>query len=147
MRRQKDKKRARQPGQGPGSGLARKVWVAVAMLAVLTIGAALILLPKVRRASPQNGRSQSTPPSKMIPDEKEVFAAYAGSVSCKECHEEAYDLWKTSNHALAERHLAAVLDEPAFQPARIFQHGSQHTTVRLTNGQYEIGRASCRERV
>src|SRR2546422_2671696 len=74
----------------------------------------------------------------MIPDEKEVFAAYAGSVSCKECHEEAHDLWKTSNHALAERHLAAVLDEPAFQPARIFQHGSQHTTVRLTNGQYEV---------
>ena len=45
----------------------------------------------------------------MIPDEKDVFAGYAGSASCKDCHGEAYDLWKTSNHAMAERQPVAVL--------------------------------------
>src|ERR1035438_5096991 len=37
------------------------------------------------------------------PDEQKVFAQYGGSESCKDCHAEEYDLWKKSNHGLAER--------------------------------------------
>jgi tetratricopeptide (TPR) repeat protein len=138
MRRQKDKKRRGQPAEGPDSPRARKVWSAAATLAVLLALAAVLIVPHVRRASPRSGRLQSSPPAKVIPDEKGVFAAYAGSASCKNCHEEAYDLWKTSNHALAERRLAAARDEPAFQPSRTFQHGTQHTDVGFANGQYQV---------
>ena len=47
-------------------------------------------------------------------------------------------MWQASNHALAERKPEAVLDEPAFQPSRTFSHGSQQTTVAVTNGHYEM---------
>jgi tetratricopeptide (TPR) repeat protein len=60
-----------------------------------------------------------------------VFAAYAGSESCRPCHEEAYHLWEHSNHGLAERPPAPALDRAAFEPARSFKHGSQETSVRL----------------
>ena len=32
-----------------------------------------------------------------------VHAQYAGSASCRECHEAAYKGWLDSNHGLAER--------------------------------------------
>jgi len=46
---------------------------------------------------------RSAPSRAVVEDEKTVFAAYAGSASCRECHKEAYDLWAKSNHGLAER--------------------------------------------
>src|SRR5512140_1378732 len=51
-----------------------------------------------------DGRSRTGRAAQAFPeDERKVFAEYGGSASCQECHEEAYELWKTSNHALAER--------------------------------------------
>ena len=68
----------------------------------------------------------------------DIFAAYAGSESCRGCHEEAHAAWAKSHHGLAERPLRAGLDTSAFEPARIFSHGSQATETRRTNGRPEI---------
>lgn len=70
--------------------------------------------------------------------EAKVFATYAGSISCRECHQLEYDLWARSNHGLAERPLRAEVDGAAFNPARSFKHGSQTTQVRNQNGEFQI---------
>jgi len=68
------------------------------------------------------------------PDETKVFAQYAGSESCKDCHAEEYALWKKSNHAQAERLVQPARDRIEFDPARTFKHGSQTSTASWSNG-------------
>jgi len=63
---------------------------------------------------------------------------YAGSDSCKDCHRADYDLWEQSHHALAERPLQPATDRVAFSRARSFKHGSDTTTARIENGEYQI---------
>lgn len=53
-----------------------------------------------------------------------VHAGYAGSASCKECHETAYAGWIDSNHGLAEREYRKDLDEKAFSPKQTLTHGN-----------------------
>ena len=71
-------------------------------------------------------------------NQKQIYAAYGGSASCRECHAEAYDHWAKSHHALAERLPAPALENAAFMPPRTFRHGTQATSLRGTNGRYEI---------
>ena len=63
---------------------------------------------------------------------------YAGSDTCKDCHRADYDLWSQSHHALAERPVQPATDQIAFSPSRSFKHGSETTTVRIQNGEYQI---------
>ncbi len=70
------------------------------------------------------------------PPEK-TYAAYAGSASCRSCHAAEFAAWAGSHHGRAER-LPDATDENAFQPARTFHHGTQQTSLRATNGHYEI---------
>lgn len=65
----------------------------------------------------------------VIPDQAATYAAYAGSASCRECHEEAYALWEQSNHGLAERPLSPERDRDAFDPPHSFRHGTQQSSV------------------
>jgi len=67
-----------------------------------------------------------------------VYADYGGSASCEECHAEEFAAWKHSNHGLAERELAAAMDDAAFIPERTFHHGTQQTTVLTNNGHYAL---------
>ena len=67
-----------------------------------------------------------------------LYAAYGGSASCRECHEEAFKKWAGSHHALAERLPSPVQEDAAFFPSRTFSHGTQQTTVRGTNSHYEL---------
>lgn len=76
-------------------------------------------------------------PAGAEPSASNDFSAYAGSESCRDCHRTEYDLWKQSHHALAERSLQPG-DGIAFTPSHIFKHGSDTTTVRVENGQYQI---------
>jgi predicted CXXCH cytochrome family protein len=66
------------------------------------------------------------------------FAAYAGSDSCRDCHRDDYDLWKSSHHAQAERPMQPATDQATFAPTRSLKHGSETTTFQFTNGQYQI---------
>lgn len=69
----------------------------------------------------------------------EVYRAYGGSASCRECHEEAYAAWAGSHHALAERAPQPDQDAAAFVPARTFPHGSQQTRVGTNaSGRYQL---------
>ena len=72
----------------------------------------------------------------VMPDEKNVFAQYAGSQSCRECHPDQFAKWQQSHHGLAERKPDARIDDAAFVPAHTFTHGSQSTTVSKQNGDY-----------
>lgn len=63
---------------------------------------------------------------------------YAGSDSCRDCHRAEYDLWVQSHHALAERPLQPDVDQVAFSRGHSFKHGSESTTVRIENGEYQI---------
>lgn len=73
-----------------------------------------------------------------LESETKTYAAYGGSASCRECHEEAYALWAKSHHGLAERPPTAARDDAAFVPARTFAHATQQTTVLATNGHYAL---------
>ncbi|MBI2926189.1 MAG: tetratricopeptide repeat protein [Verrucomicrobia bacterium] len=79
-----------------------------------------------------------TATSSAQPADTVLFAAYAGSDSCRDCHKEAYERWKNSNHALAERAVDATLDRSAFDPPRTFKHGSQSSEARIAGERLEI---------
>lgn len=68
----------------------------------------------------------------------EIYAAYGGSASCRECHEEEFAAWEHSNHGLAEREPEAAMDDAAFIQERTFHHGTQQTAVLRNNGHYEL---------
>jgi tetratricopeptide (TPR) repeat protein len=63
------------------------------------------------------------------------FGAYAGSVSCRECHARAYQLWAGSHHAEAERQVSTNRDRGAFDPAREVKSGSAKTVAQWHAGQ------------
>ncbi len=63
--------------------------------------------------------------------DKDLFATYAGSASCRACHPKESDAWATSHHALAERPVDLAKDRAAFDPPRSFAHGTQRTEVKL----------------
>lgn len=110
------------------------------LLAAGFLGLAAILSYFARSGPPHSSNipAGSAPAPFTLETDRQTFAAYAGSASCKECHAEAFELWAHSHHGLAERLPAAKLDQAAFEPARTFPHGTQQTSVRTTNGQYEI---------
>ena len=67
-----------------------------------------------------------------------IYEAYVGSASCRECHAEAFKKWAGSHHAEAERLIQTNRDQAAFVPAREFKHGTQKTFVQWHNGQAQI---------
>jgi tetratricopeptide (TPR) repeat protein len=67
-----------------------------------------------------------------------IYAAYAGSASCRECHAEAFKKWAGSHHAEAERLIQTNRDQAAFVPAREFKHGTQKTFLQWHDGQAQI---------
>src|SRR5262245_46924 len=65
--------------------------------------------------------------------EETIFASYGKSPGCKSCHEEAYNNWDKSHHALAERAVTLGEDGVAFEPAREITHGTQTSHATRTN--------------
>jgi tetratricopeptide (TPR) repeat protein len=113
-------------------------WVIFGVIGGGVLGTVLWFLTQQHPAVPTDRRpTQTAAPFALLP-EPIVYAEYAGSASCQECHEEAYELWADSHHGLAERLPAAALDEAAFGPTRTFSHGTQQTTALKTNGSYAI---------
>jgi tetratricopeptide (TPR) repeat protein len=70
--------------------------------------------------------------------ERQIYSAYGGSPSCRECHEEEYQLWEKSHHRLAQRQLEPKLEDTAFRPERLFRHEMQATTLRKSGNDYEV---------
>ncbi len=100
------------------------------VIAFAVIAAALGVLALLRRpASPPTPRA---PAPDAAQSDEQVFAAYAGSQTCRECHPQAFAAWRSSHHGLAERPLVAQ-DKTAFDPARTIRHGTQ-TSEAITVG-------------
>jgi predicted CXXCH cytochrome family protein len=63
---------------------------------------------------------------------------YAGSATCKDCHADAYNAWHQSQHAGAERLIDYAIDTPAFTGHPQIKHGSQTSTVRTEDGEFQV---------
>jgi len=61
-----------------------------------------------------------------------IQQTYAGSESCRECHEKAFIAWTASNHGLAERKVRMELDEKAFTPKLTLTQGNNSSETFLT---------------
>lgn len=79
---------------------------------------------------PPTAAPASPPPEAPVP-----LSAYAGSAACTECHPAAFELWRQSHHALAERPVSSPHDAAAFRPAREFRDGSGRTKAEWTGAQ------------
>ena len=67
-----------------------------------------------------------------------VFAQYAGSSSCVDCHQDVFDKWQPSNHGMAERLPHPSIDQKAFEPSKSFDIGSVASQVSAEGGSYRI---------
>ena len=108
----------------------RRWWLAAAGLLGLAVA---LIVGWPRRPGPAGTGPVAGPApavAAVIPDQAATYAQYAGSASCRECHEEAFALWEKSNHGLAERPMDPALDGPAFDPPRAFRHGTQESSAR-----------------
>jgi tetratricopeptide (TPR) repeat protein len=91
--------------------------------AVFVLAAAgLTALIKLGIPSPEGTTTTNETHFKLEP-EQAVYRTYAGSESCRECHQEAFNLWTPSNHALAERPPNPGTDRQAFENHAAFSHG------------------------
>ena len=124
----------RSPPAPRRSGRARgRVWLAV-LAGLVALAVIVVARRQFQSASPtaSNSRQVSPTTSPIIPPEAQTFASYAGSASCRECHASAFDRWKDSHHALAERPVDPALDRSAFEPTRVIAHGTQTAEARAT---------------
>jgi tetratricopeptide (TPR) repeat protein len=106
------------------------------VLLALALVVALTVYFTIRRDSGSNGGVKTYLPAPpvdhaVIPPDDVVHPQYAGSASCRECHEAAYAAWENSNHGLAERGLRLDMDEEAFSPRRILEHNDRLTEAFL----------------
>jgi tetratricopeptide (TPR) repeat protein len=133
----KRSQQARPQAKRPRSALWLAVG-AVAALAVLVCWLMWLSGRRAERAAHPGGLGSRASDGSVLESELQVFARYGGSPSCRECHEEEFDLWKNSNHALAERNVDPQRDRTAFEPARTFSHGKQSTAVSWANGAPQV---------
>src|ERR1043166_5498123 len=68
--------------------------------------------------------------------QKKALSQYGGSQSCRGCHAEIFEEFKTSHHALAERPISAELDARFFD--RKVTHGTQTSDLRHTGTNFQI---------
>jgi len=106
------------------------------ILTALVLGGTIFAIRQSQTAeeAPNSNVAPPNPPpahDTVIAPEQEVYAQYAGSSTCKECHESAYKGWTSSNHGLAERNYRKDMDESAFSPKQTFEHGGHSSETFL----------------
>jgi len=123
----------------PGSPAARLIVFSIIAAIALGFG---IWISQRPGNSPTPSASIATTtgivPRFQLTPEATVFATYAGTETCRECHQAAFDKWKDSHHALAEREIDPKLDREAFDPAREINHGSQISKAHAEAGRFEL---------
>ncbi|MEN3943607.1 tetratricopeptide repeat protein [Prosthecobacter sp. SYSU 5D2] len=130
-------------GGEPAQGGMKMAGFVIAMVAVVgLIGWAMWpkknYTPVPVAATVKGGPTKKKIEPFVMRDEKEAYAEYAGSQSCKECHAGEFEKWESSNHGLAERLPDDKLDLAGFEPPQAFKHGTQTTEARKKDGIYEI---------
>ncbi len=107
------------------------VVVAVGVAVALGVGARVVV-PRPHAAAPP-GRAGSG-----VAADPPQDAAYAGSVSCRDCHPRAYTQWTGSHHALAERPMDLTKDLASFYPARTIGQGAHKSEASCTDQRFEL---------
>jgi len=99
---------------------------------------ALILMYQLQPGTKNN--VPPSPPASVASTNSDatIFATYGTSPTCKSCHEEAYQNWERSHHALAERAIDPALDQSAFDPPWRITHGTQNSEARIAGGTFQI---------
>jgi tetratricopeptide (TPR) repeat protein len=111
--------------------VAARPW---SLLLYAAVGAAVGTLIYWSNLPPAKDAPSSTPVPVVAPahrqsDDAAIFAKYAGSQACRECHAAQFDPWKHSHHGLAERALDPKRDDVAFSPSQTVKHASQTSVV------------------
>lgn len=106
----------------------------IRIISAVVVVAAIAIIVVSRK--PASTAATAGPVSKpveapILPPDDEVHAQYAGSITCAECHQVAYDAWMDSNHGLAEREYRKDMDEPGFVPKQTFKHGKDTSEMFL----------------
>ncbi|MDA1275955.1 MAG: tetratricopeptide repeat protein [Verrucomicrobia bacterium] len=115
-----------------------KAWISFAGVILLTAGFVVWKTAWQTRTPKDSEKEAAISGASTIRPQDEVFAAYAGSASCAECHSVQFDDWKKSNHGLAERNVDFNLDQDAFDPAQSIKHGTETSEARHANGKLEL---------
>lgn len=133
-------KKNRQDGSSPATpSRARSLAVFVGSIGAFTSLVVALLWPRADHITvPVAEPPKVTAVPYVLPEEKAVFAQYAGDASCAKCHAAEHAKWKGSNHGLAERLPDPRLDLAAFEPAQPFRHGSQTSEARRNGDAFEI---------
>ncbi len=136
--------RQRKPAPSPKRGNGR--WLLALLVALVISGALGFWITKkiASRRTSSRDASKSTA-SADIPKKQsdaEIFSAYAGSQTCRECHAPVFDLFTNSHHALAERPIDPKNDKRFFDPSHEIHHGTQTSFASFTNGPAQLRAAS-----
>ncbi|MBI4616452.1 MAG: ammonia-forming cytochrome c nitrite reductase subunit c552 [Planctomycetes bacterium] len=102
----------------------RSVVAGVAALLAALAGLFFLLDPR------EEGEESGAPPGE--------GDRYAGSASCRECHEEAHEAWQASHHARAERALDFPDLSRAFGPERTVRVGTRGWVLGEKDGAFEF---------
>ncbi|MGA0845645.1 MAG: tetratricopeptide repeat protein, partial [Luteolibacter sp.] len=105
-----------------------KTTVKIAYLALIA-GALAVTACSKKNFEKQGEQADST--QEIIPPDDQVHAGYAGSETCKRCHEAEFREWKKSNHGLAEREFDLDMDGSAFSPRQSLAHGEEQSEMFL----------------
>ena len=114
-----------------------KLWLLVTVTIILTAGFGVFRsLDPDRNGSPPGElpELEFPPVAPRVPIER----TYAGSAACQKCHEEHFEVWKRSHHALAERDFDPAVFRDAFVPSRKIQHGTLTSEAREKDGRLEL---------
>lgn len=110
--------------------LKRTAGVVSGLLLALSLGCGS------REGAAGSGAAESPKSERATVGSMAGLSEYAGSESCAECHQRAYDEWKISHHARAQRDLNPALDEEVFTPRRKIVTGTQIAYADKVDGEY-----------
>jgi tetratricopeptide (TPR) repeat protein len=99
-------------------------------LVIAAAAAVIRFYPSEPTPATSTAKSDTASAPILAPDD-EVHAKYAGSETCRECHETAYKGWVDSNHGLAEREYDEAMDKKAFSPKQTLKHGNDTSEMFL----------------
>lgn len=109
------------PSQSSGrlATRASRPWILVLAL-LCTLPLLSVVTPGCRK-SPEAPKSATAPQASATRADSHLVAA---STDCRSCHEQIYEAWSTSHHALAHRPVSETADADAFgRPQQFSAHG------------------------
>ena len=111
-------------------------WGLFIVIATTIAGGAILLYRDHQKRNPAHPGDAGSTPVTFVPIQPR--ADYAGSATCRQCHQNEFDRWSQSHHGLAERAVQPEIDKPAFDPPRTFHHGTQTSEVRIDGGKDQV---------